>query len=144
MRLKRPFRLISRTLSHYLQEEVYARVDQIAISTNSLRDVDVVNCHALVQSFRNYIYDYARNRVTVYSFSTINQEGATYAIAADNVDGMKSSKDSYSAVILDGRHCCRPVEILRHEDGVDCVVQQLRERHTFRVHREPISPAQEK
>lgn len=51
----------------------------------------------------------------VYFSSTINPEGATYAIALRNVNGMKLLKDSYSTIMLDGHHRCRSVNLLKDE-----------------------------
>lgn len=69
---------------------------------------------------------------------TVKPEGATYVIAVHNVDGMKLLNDGYYVVMLDGCHLRRSAKMLRDKDGIDCVVEPLGMRYTFRDHVELI------
>lgn len=60
-----------------------------------------------------------RRIMTVWFSSTISTEGAIYATAVNNVDGLKLLEDVYFIFMLDGRHWRDFSELPRDEDGVE-------------------------
>lgn len=78
----------------------------------------------------------------VFFCSTTCPEGVTYARAVHNLDGMLLLNEGYCHIMPGGRHQCRSIKILRAKDGVEWSGESLRMCHVFRVHGNPISPAQ--
>lgn len=83
-------------IGNHEHEGIYVKVNQIAVLSNPLLHIYEGYCHALVNSFRNYSYDYARGIMTLYFISIVNQQGATYATAVH---------DFASITLLKVSHC---------------------------------------
>lgn len=59
-----------------------------------------------------------------------------------NINGMKLLKDGYCMFILDGRHCCHSVEMLRDKEGINWAAESSPMRNAFRFGGKRIFPAQ--
>lgn len=129
-------------LDHYLHEETYSRVTQIADTNNSPRNIDEAHSSALVESFHNFNYNYARGVMTVYCSSKASPDGATYTSAVQSVDGRKSLKDSYCIIMVGGRHLFRSFEMLQDENVKECAPKLMRMRYAFGIVDKPILRAQ--
>lgn len=100
-------------VDHYLQEKVYARVDQSGHQKNPPHNVDESHYGALAESLCNYNCVHPRGMMKVYFLSSVKPEGATYATIVHAADGTKLLKEDNLMVMLDGRHHRLPGKIVK-------------------------------
>lgn len=117
---------------HYMQEEIYVRVDQMVHPKSCLRQIDEAHYQPLAGLFRNYKYDYARRLMREYGSSTVNLQRLTNATAVQNINGMKLLEDGYCMVILNKCNLRRSIEKITIEDGVKWDAEALLMRFVFR------------
>lgn len=46
-------------VDHYVHDEIFGNVDQIAELNNTLCDINEAHCRVLAKSYHNYSYEYA-------------------------------------------------------------------------------------
>lgn len=79
-------------LDHYLEEEMYTRMNLIMDRNKLLHDINEADSSTLAELLLNYNYNHAHGMITVYSSSPVNPEGVIYATAEHNIDGIKLQK----------------------------------------------------
>lgn len=77
----------------------------------------------------------------VYFSSKISTEGATYATPVHTGECIECLKDTYCMVLLNERHQCHSIEMLRVENGLEWSPKPLLTGYTFRADGNPILPA---
>lgn len=128
-------------LDHYLQEEIYARADQIDDRNNPLHAINEVHYRAVAVSFCNQNYNYAHSLIIVYVSSSYNPEGATYSTAEHNIEIMKWLENGYCMVNLVGCNWSCSIKMIWDEDAVEWATKPLRMLYEFGVEGKAISSA---